>query len=87
MSGKTRSFSVSAFRPIARPYNITAHSKGQLVRRLAEALKVEQLAVRDVADALWKGCPVFMTDCGMAILPGRFGVISYQVLEPSASLF
>ncbi len=87
MSGKTRSFSVSAFRPIARPYNITAHSKGQLVRRLAEALKVEQLVVRDVVDALWKGSPVFITDRHIAILPGQFGAISYQVLNPSASVF
>jgi hypothetical protein len=81
MSGKTRSFSVTAFVPVAPPIGIVAHSKNQLARRLADALEVVPDRLNDVADALWKGRPVFMTDLGLAILPGRYSAISYQMLD------
>ncbi len=77
MSGKTRVFSVSAFLPIRPPFIVTAHSKLQLARRLAEALGVEPPTFAGVADALWKGRPVFLTEEGTVILPGFFPSISY----------
>ncbi len=87
VSTKTRVFSVSALQPVARPYSIIAHSRHQLARRLAEALRVELPALDGITDALWKGLPVVLTDSSMMILPGRFGAVSYQVLDPNAALF
>lgn len=85
MSGKIRSFTVAALAPVVSPFNLVAHSKLQLGRRLAEALGVAPELVSEVVDALWKGKPVVVTDLGMAVLPGSFPGVSYQALELRAS--
>lgn len=87
MSGKTRYFSVAGFLPHAAPVGVVAHSKIQLGRRLAAALDAPPDLVAEVACALWKGRPVFLTDLAVAILPGRFSAVSYQVLSASGAAF
>jgi hypothetical protein len=86
MSGKIRSFSVSAFEPAIRPYRVTARLRHQLMHRLAEAFGVAPEMLKDPVDALWKNSPVFMVDVGMAILPGDFPSVSYQMFASSAPL-
>lgn len=81
MSGKVRSFSVSAFAPTFHPFCITARSRHQLMHRLGEFLSVSPLSLKDVADVLWKSSPVFLTDVQLAILPGDFPSISYQMVS------
>jgi len=81
MSGKTRSFTVAAFAPVASPFGFVAHSKLQLRRRLAEALHVAPDLVQEASDVLWRGNPVYLFDLGVTILPGRFSTVSYQMLE------
>lgn len=80
MAGKVRLFSVAALVPVLKPYHVEATSRLNLSKRLASALDVPQIELLSIADALWKGSPV-VTSNGYLFLPGRFDVISYQVVS------
>jgi hypothetical protein len=80
MSPKIREFTVSAFLPTTPPFIIGAHSKFQLARRLGSRLSRAPESLEDVADALWRGKPVFLTDLQLVVLLGRSASVSYQTL-------
>jgi len=80
MSSKNRVFSVAGFLPEVSPFTVAARSEAQLARRLARSLLLDPLALESVANALWMGKPVLLTDYAAVIIPGSFRGVSYQTV-------